>query len=105
MRPLRQLPARASLEHLRNEAKQRLKAMRLQDPAARLTDVQLLIARQYGFASWRQLKAAVDERTRQRVFTAAREGDLDTVRRALEGGFRPGTSDEAGRTVHHVAKS
>lgn len=35
-RPLRALPARPNLEHLRNEAKQRLKALRTEEPAAAL---------------------------------------------------------------------
>ena len=98
------LPARANLEHLRNEARQRLKDMRTQDATAKLADAQLLIARKYGFPSWRQLKAAVDEREGARVFEAARAGDLDVVRRALERGFHPGTTDEAGRTIHQIAK-
>jgi len=89
MGPSRQLPVRANLEHLRNEAKQRLKALRVQDAATRLTDAQLLIAREYGFASWRRLKAAVDDRDRERVFIAARDGDVEAVRRALEGASIP----------------
>jgi ankyrin repeat protein len=101
----RQLPAHPSLEHLRNEAKQRLKQMRTRDDEARLADAQRLVARDYGFASWRQLKAVVDDRARARVFEAARDGDLETVRRALEAGFHPGTTDEAGRTLHQVAKT
>ena len=55
-----ELPARANLEHLRNEAKQRLKELRGQDPAARLADAQLAVARDYGFASWRKLKSYVE---------------------------------------------
>jgi ankyrin repeat protein len=105
MGPSRKLPARPNLEHLRKEAKQRLKAMRAQDPAARLADAQLLIAREYGFASWRQLKAAIDHEERARVFAAARAGDLDTLRRALEGGLDPGATDESGRTLHQIAKT
>lgn len=101
----RQLPARANLEHLRNEAKQRLQEMRIQDAAAKLADAQLLIAREYGFASWRTLKAAVDNSVRERAFAAARDGDLDTVRRALEAGLHPGTTDETGRTIHQIAKT
>ena len=93
------------LEHLRNEAKQRLKEMRIQDAAAKLADAQLLIAREYGFASWRTLKAAVDNSVRERAFAAARDGDLDTVRRALEAGLHPGTTDETGRTIHQIAKT
>ena len=100
-----QLPARPSLEHLRNEAKRRLETLRRDDPAAKLADAQLLVARAYGFASWRQLKSTVDEQTRQRLFEAARTGELDTVRRALDGGFHPGTLDDTGRTIHQVAKA
>src|SRR3954447_5085688 len=59
-RRTRTLPARPSLEHLKNEAKQRLKSLRRQEPQARLAAVQLALAREYGFASWRQLKTHVD---------------------------------------------
>jgi len=99
-----QLPARPNLEHLRNEAKQRLQTLRRTDPAARLADAQLLTSRDYGFASWRQLKASVDAHTRQRVFEAARTGDVDSVRRALDDGFQPGTADETRLTIHQIAK-
>jgi ankyrin repeat protein len=105
MGPSRQLPDRANLEHLRNEAKQRLKELRGRNASARLTDAQLLIAREYGFPSWRQLKATVEDRQRERVFQAVRVGDLETIRRALEGGFHPGTTDESGRTLHQIAKT
>src|SRR5437773_85466 len=76
----RSLPLRANLEHLRNQAKQRLKAMRVQDPAARLSDA-------------------------QRAVAAAYTGDLDTVRRALDDGFNPGATDATGRTIHQIAKT
>jgi len=99
-----ELPARANLEHLRNEAKQRLKDLRARDAAARLSDAQLLVARDYGFPSWRRLKAAVDDRERARVFAAAREGDVAVVRQALERGFNPGSSDADGRSLHQLAK-
>jgi ankyrin repeat protein len=109
-RRARALPERASLEHLKNEAKQRLKALRRQNPQAKLTAVQLALSREYGFASWRQLKAHVDQidpmrRERQRVFDAAHAGDIETVRRAFESGFDPGTTDDDGRTIHQIAKA
>jgi len=91
------LPLRASLEHLRHEAKQRLKAMRAQDPAARLAEAQLAVARDYGFASWRRLKAALDEQTRERAFAAAQTGDVAEVSRALDAGFNAGETDATGR--------
>ena len=99
-----QLPDRANLEHLRNEAKQRLKALRREERAAQLADAQRLVAREYGFPSWRALKAAVDAAERERVFAAASAGDVEAVRRALQHGFHPGTTDGAGRSVHQIAK-
>src|SRR5215216_6560223 len=106
----RALPARASLEHLKNEAKQHLKALRKDNPLVKLTAAQLALAREYGFASWRRLKAHVDavdsvHQQRNRVFAATRAGDIDTVRRALEAGFDPGLVDRDARTIHQIAKA
>jgi ankyrin repeat protein len=108
-RPAQTLPARPSLEHLKNEAKQLLKVLRKQNPQAQLAIAQLAVARDYGFASWRQLKAHVDgmapaKTDRKAVFDAARTGDIETVRRAFEAGFDPGTTDHDGRSVHQIAK-
>jgi ankyrin repeat protein len=109
-RHARTLPARPSLEHLKNEAKQRLKALRQQNPQAKLAAAQLALARDYGFASWRQLKAHVDkvspgQSNRKKVFEAARAGDVETVRRAFAAGFDPGTTDDDGRTIHQIGKA
>jgi ATP-dependent Clp protease adapter protein ClpS len=60
-RGVRALPVRPNLEHLKNEAKARLRALKAADPAARLATAQFQIARDYGFASWRQLKAHVEK--------------------------------------------
>lgn len=54
------LPPRPDLDWLRKTAKQRLAALRAEDPGARLHQAQLAVARTYGFASWRALKAHVD---------------------------------------------
>jgi ankyrin repeat protein len=80
------LPARANLEHLKNEAKQRLKTMRSQRPAARLSEAQLLVARSYGFASWRKLKDFVDavQDFGQELIDAVRAGGLETIRKLLD---------------------
>jgi ankyrin repeat protein len=104
-RSARPLPAQPNLEHLRNEAKQHLKALRALDRHAQLTEAQLAVARDYGFANWRALKAHVDEITRKRVFAAARAGDAETVRRAFEGGFDPSFTDDDGRTIHQIGKA
>ena len=66
------------------------------------------MAREYGFASWRRLKAHVDRSDaaeRERVFVAARAGDVDTIRRAFAAGFNPGATDATGRTIHQIAKA
>jgi len=69
-----ELPARPSLDHLRREARDLLRAAQAGDPAAAdriravsaaptLASAQLAVAREYGFASWARLKAEVDART------------------------------------------
>ena len=58
--PPRELPATANLEHLKKQAKARLRALRVQAPETGLAEAQLAIARDYGFASWRALKARVE---------------------------------------------
>ncbi|MGA7079654.1 MAG: ankyrin repeat domain-containing protein [Terriglobales bacterium] len=81
------LPARANLEHLKNEAKQRLKTMRSRSPAARLSEAQLLVARGYGFPSWRRLKSFVDALNDfgQQLINAVHDGNLETIRKILDG--------------------
>jgi hypothetical protein len=54
------LPARANLAWLRKTAKQELRAWRAEGRDAKLSDVQFALARQYGFSSWRALKAHVE---------------------------------------------
>ena len=53
----RVLPVQPNLEHLKNQAKDLLAKLQQADPAARLTDAQHALAREYGFASWPKLKA------------------------------------------------
>ena len=54
------LPPRPHLDWLRKTAKQRLDDLRRREASARLADAQLAVAREYGFPSWRALKAHVD---------------------------------------------
>jgi ankyrin repeat protein len=80
------LPARANLEHLKNEAKQLLKTSRAEGVTARLAEAQLLVARGYGFASWRGLKAYVAAQSdfSRRLINAVNEGDVEAMRRVLD---------------------
>jgi hypothetical protein len=54
------LPNRPNLEWLRKTAKDHLANLRVTRPAATLAEAQLAVARDYGFSSWRQLKAHID---------------------------------------------
>ena len=79
------LPDTPNLEWLRKEAKRRLAMLRQSKPDARLADAQFDLARQYGFSSWRALKAHVDSLgVDGRLLEATRAGDVDTVRALLD---------------------
>lgn len=80
------LPLRANLEHLGNEAKQRFKRMKAESPEARLADAQLLVARHYGFPSWRKLKSYVDalQDRGQQLINAVHTCDLEAIRTILD---------------------
>ena len=104
------LPPRPNIEWLRKAAKERLAELRVLEPAAKLNEAQRDVARDYGFKSWRALKARVealapDRPDRERVFQAARAGDVETVRRAVELGFDLAAIDDDGRTIHQIAKA
>lgn len=83
--PVRRLPQNPNLQHLKNQAKDLLKARSAGDPAAaqrirefhpqwrgasdaaiiagrfQLSDAQMTIAREYGFASWARLKRRIEK--------------------------------------------
>jgi Ankyrin repeats (many copies) len=82
----RPLPERPNLEHLRNEAKARLKALRATASTTTLAGAQRTVAGEYGFSSWRSLKAYVDavNDLGERLIQAVRSGDLTTIRVALD---------------------
>jgi ankyrin repeat protein len=103
------LPAHRDLDWLRKATKKRLTTLRAAKPDARLHEAQLAVANDYGFKSWRALKAHVETvnprpAERDRVFDAARVGDIEVVRRAFASGFDPATPDRDGRTIHQIAK-
>jgi ankyrin repeat protein len=56
----RTLPLRANLEWLKKLSKERLDALRALNPSAKLSEAQLAVAREFGFPSWRKLKAHVE---------------------------------------------
>lgn len=103
----RNLPERPSYEYLKKLAKERLAALRSRNPATRLSDAQLAIAREYGFASWRALKAEIDRRRAPNVsefMRACTTGDVEALRGLLK--IDPSLAREriaAGSTGLHLA--
>jgi ankyrin repeat protein len=86
------LPARPNLDWLRKTAKQQLQELRKTDPGAKLSGAQLAVAREYGFRSWRALKAEVDrqqalgsssDQAIKALLRAVGVGEIDTVRATL----------------------
>jgi len=79
------LPENPNLDWLRKQAKRRLDELRVANPSAQLSDAQFDLARQYGFASWRALKAHIDALTTDgRLFEAARNGELAKLTELLD---------------------
>jgi len=79
------LPDHPNLDWLRKQAKRRLDELRVANPSAKLSDAHLDLARQYGFASWRALKAHIDGLTMDgRLFEAARSGEMATLVELLD---------------------
>jgi ankyrin repeat protein len=76
----RSLPANPDLRHLKDQAKDLLRA----DNASSLSDAQFQIAREYGFASWPKLKAHVESLKEVGQLKAAiDENDLARVRELM----------------------
>jgi ankyrin repeat protein len=85
MSPAGSLPESPSLEWLRKEAKRRLAQLRASDPSAKLADAQFALAKEYGFSSWRALKAHIDSLTVDgKLSEAARTGDAATLAKLLD---------------------
>jgi len=77
------LPDRPSLEFLKKRAKEQLQVLRQTDPRAQLAAALRAVAKDYGFSSWRALKAEVDRRrdgTLTAVFDACSRGDVTALR-------------------------
>ena len=73
------------MEWLRKAAKARLDELRAADPNARLFQAQLALANEYGFPSWRALKAHVDTASLDgQVVRAAQEGRAEELVKLLD---------------------
>ncbi len=92
------LPPRPSLDWLRKTAKDHLRELRSTHPETTLAEAQRDVAREYGFPSWRALKAQVDglasassggdDDAVRRFFARVGGGDAEAVRAAIAAGSR-----------------
>ena len=79
------LPETPSLEWLRKQAKRKLADLKREQPTAKLADAQLALAREYGFPSWRAMKAHIDALSLPgQLFQLAREGNAIRVATILD---------------------
>ena len=79
------LPDAPNLDWLRKQAKRQLEDLRASNPGAQLADAQFELAKQYGFSSWRTLKAHIDALTVEgQLFDAARNGDVARLTALLD---------------------
>jgi ankyrin repeat protein len=102
-----QLPERPSLEFLKKLAKDRLQVRRRADPRAKLATALLDVAYEYGFASWKALKAHVEEIQNKRVsefVESCRSGDRTVVQTLLSADPAMARARDAhGSTALHAA--
>ena len=79
------LPDNPNLDWLKKQAKRRLEELGHANPAAQLADAQFALAKEYGFSSWRALKARIDSlMVDGQVFDAARQGDMNRLTALLD---------------------
>jgi hypothetical protein len=76
----RDLPIRPNLEHLKHQARRRLRDLQLRSRGAKLADALHAVARDYGFGSWSMLKTHVaslrhDVESQPIAAAAAAQGD------------------------------
>lgn len=79
------LPERASLEYLKKLAKDQLQNLRQINPNTKLAAAQVAVARDFGFSSWRTLKAEVEQQQTTHIdfFRACAKGDIEVLRDML----------------------
>jgi ankyrin repeat protein len=79
------LPDNPNLDWLRKQAKRRLAELRQDHPAAQLANAQVELAKQYGFSSWRALRAYLEVLTVEgKLFDAARSGNMKRLTALLD---------------------
>ena len=117
----RNLPAQPNLEHLKKQAKDLLEDLQRRNPDAKLADALHEVAREYGFATWPQLKEhvlAVRPLASAHPLAGSWVADVSRSRRHSANQFRSArmhfgiqgntvtvrdlTVDESGRSMEHA---
>jgi ankyrin repeat protein len=79
------LPQNPNIEWLRKTAKERLAELRMSNSSAKLHQAQLDVSREFGFASWRALKARVDALSLDgQIVRATLKGEARELTRLLD---------------------
>jgi len=85
----RTLPPTPHLDWLKKTAKGRLAELRARDASAKLNQAQLALANDYGFPSWRALKARVDTLSLDgQIIAAAKDGRARRTRPVTRANIR-----------------
>ena len=90
------LPEHPNLDHLKKQARRRLRELNQAAPGAKLADVQHQIARDHGFPSWRALKAFIGQGRGTRGTVSNRVGSYRHDPRVITNGV-VAVSAEGGR--------
>lgn len=103
------LPDNPNLDWLRKQAKRRLAELREANPDAQLADAQFELAKQFGFSSWRALRAQVDSLTvNGQLVDAARNGDVNILTALLDkhpDGLHVRSKPYEWSLLHHAASN
>lgn len=106
---LSSLPDNANLEWLRKRAKRRLTELQVVKPDAQLADAQFDVAKEYGFSSWRALKAHLDSRTLEgQLLESIRGGDVTRLAALLDehpDALQTRTKPYEWTLLHHAAQA
>jgi ankyrin repeat protein len=95
------LPDAPNLDWLRKQAKRALGELRKTNPGAKLADAQFELAKQYGFPSWRALKAHIDALTIEgQLFEAAKNEDPRELAELLDA--YPGKLEARNKPYEHT---
>jgi Glyoxalase superfamily protein len=91
----RHLPEHPNLDHLKKQAKALLGDLERRNPGAKLADALHAVAREYGFATWPQLKSHVESLIPENPFVGRWTADVSKSKRHPANQFQRATLEFA----------